>query len=137
MRPSNLRYARVLLVEHDERLGRWMLDLFAGHVWSVQLSTSFSQASRVVNCGAPDIVIVDRRLPDGDGLVLCERLRTLRSGYVPVLMLTADPSSEECILALKRGVDDYMACPLNAMELLARAEALVRRMPLTADAANR
>jgi diguanylate cyclase (GGDEF)-like protein len=70
----------------------------------------------------PDILMLDRMLPDVDGVELCARVRELNPGapYLPILMLTALQSPEHKALAFARGADDYITKPFGVDELLAR-----------------
>ena len=76
----------------------------------------------------PDLIILDRLLPDGDGIQLCEAIRSdpeLQS--LPVLMLTCKDEIEDKVLGLKLGADDYLTKPFEPDELKARVDALFRR----------
>jgi two-component system OmpR family response regulator len=72
-----------------------------------------------------DLVILDVRLPDEDGLSICKRLRTERA--IPVLMLSALGDEADIIVGLELGADDYMVKPFNPREVLARIRAILRR----------
>ncbi|WP_247599524.1 response regulator transcription factor [Sphingomonas sp. PAMC26645] len=75
---------------------------------------------------APDLMIVDRMLPDMDGLEIVETVRV--NGYLgPVLLLTALGSIEDRVTGLRAGADDYLVKPFAIAELIARVEALLRR----------
>ncbi len=74
----------------------------------------------------PDLVVLDVRLPDMDGLSVCRRAR--RSGHdMPILMLTALDRVGDRVVGLDAGADDYLAKPFAIEELLARLRALTRR----------
>ena len=74
----------------------------------------------------PDLVVLDRMLPDLDGLEVCRRLRTA-SPDLPVLMLTAKDAIPDRVAGLEAGADDYVVKPFAFDELLARIKALLRR----------
>lgn len=74
---------------------------------------------------APDLLIVDRMLPDGDGLDLCRQVR--RSSTIPILMLTARGDLDDRVDGLNAGADDYLPKPFKVKELVARVHALLRR----------
>ncbi|BCP52984.1 DNA-binding response regulator [Kaistia sp. 32K] len=82
-----------------------------------------------------DVIVLDRHLPDGDGLALLPHLRSIQS-TVPVIVLTALGALDERIHGLDMGADDYLAKPFAVEELLARIRALLRRpsalVPMTA-----
>ncbi|PIM52266.1 two-component system response regulator [Roseateles chitinivorans] len=71
-------------------------------------------------------LVIDRGLPDGDGLALVKRLRAERQG-TPCLMLTARDALHDRIDGLESGADDYLAKPFPMEELVARVRALMRR----------
>lgn len=78
------------------------------------------------HCGY-DLVILDIMLPGVDGLELCRRLRA-RDDYTPVLMLTAKSSELDRVAGLELGADDYLTKPFSIRELVARVNAIFRRV---------
>jgi len=79
---------------------------------------------------APGLILLDRGLPDGDGLQLCEELR--KGGFQGcILVLTASGSTEDRVHGLNHGADDYLPKPFSWEELDARIRALLRRHPLS------
>ena len=72
----------------------------------------------------PSLLIIDRNLPDGDGLELCRKARA--SGGIPALFLTAR-DEEEMIKAFDFGADDYLVKPFSMAVLLKHIEAILRR----------
>ncbi|SEL97967.1 two-component system, OmpR family, response regulator [Sphingomonas palmae] len=76
--------------------------------------------------GEPDLLIVDRQLPDGEGLDLIARLRAAGS-RTPALVLSALGSLDDRVRGLRAGGDDYLPKPFALVELVARVEALLRR----------
>ncbi|HXS15470.1 MAG TPA: response regulator, partial [Candidatus Saccharimonadales bacterium] len=73
-----------------------------------------------------DMILLDIMLPDMDGVSICRSLRA-RKNYTPILMLTAKDTTEDKILGLDSGADDYVVKPFSFEELLARIRSLVRR----------
>ena len=84
------------------------------------------EALRVAEEHGPDLIVLDIRLPDIDGLEVCRRLRAI-GNHVPVLMLTARDEVENRVAGLDAGADDYVTKPFALEELLARLRALLRR----------
>jgi DNA-binding response OmpR family regulator len=76
----------------------------------------------------PDLVVLDIRLPEMDGLEVCKRLRNYST--VPIIMLTARTDELDRILGLEVGADDYLPKPFSFRELLARIRALLRRVAM-------
>jgi DNA-binding response OmpR family regulator len=76
----------------------------------------------------PDLVVLDLMLPDISGFEVCRRLRTRVT--TPVIMLTAKGEEIDRVLGLEVGADDYLAKPFSFRELLARIQALLRRVQL-------
>ncbi|MEN9893430.1 MAG: Transcriptional regulatory protein ompR [Pseudomonadota bacterium] len=81
---------------------------------------------RMLDDGAPDLIVLDLMLPGDDGLTLCRTLR-VRHDDIPVLMLTARGEDTDRIIGLEMGADDYLAKPFNPRELLARIKVILRR----------
>ncbi len=73
-----------------------------------------------------DVVSIDRKLPDGDGLALCRELRE-RGDSTPVLLLTSMCSDDDILTGLADGADDYVLKPISAKVMAARVAALIRR----------
>lgn len=73
-----------------------------------------------------DIIILDLRLPDGNGYDICSNIRE-KDIKTPVLFLSAEHETDVKIKCLKVGADDYLTKPFNSDELIARIEAIVRR----------
>ena len=77
------------------------------------------------------LIILDIQLPDGNGIVLCQHIRQTFS--MPILFLTCRNDEETIVEGLNAGGDDYVCKPFGIKELLARIEALLRRMPINED----
>jgi two-component system, OmpR family, KDP operon response regulator KdpE len=82
----------------------------------------------------PDAAIVDLVLPDGSGVELCAELRSWSS--MPIIVLSALDEEEQKVQALQAGADDYLTKPFSARELVARLEAVYRRVAASTDEAN-
>jgi two-component system, OmpR family, response regulator MprA len=117
---------RVLVVEDDPSIAR-LLEIELGEAgYRVELAGTGAEGLAAVEREEPDLVVLDVRLPDLDGLSVCRSVR--RSGHrVPILMLTALDRVGDRVLGLDAGADDYLAKPFAIEELLARLRALARR----------
>lgn len=118
---------RVLIVDDDNGL-RELIKINLEHEgYSVRQAENGTQALETVREGRPDIVILDVMMPVMDGWEVCRQLRTF--SQVPVLMLTARSQSQDIVVGLDSGADDYLTKPFNMDELNARVRALLRRVP--------
>lgn len=84
-----------------------------------------AQAEKALREQSVDLVVLDRMLPDGDGLALCQKIRDRYE--IPVLLLSALGEVEDRVEGLNAGADDYLAKPFQFAELIARVRALLRR----------
>jgi two-component system response regulator QseB len=116
--------ARVLLVEDDPRLGPVTRDVLAIS-WEVTLVTTVTAAKEALKGTLVDVVVLDRRLPDGDGADLASWARA-QAIPTPILMLTALGQLDERVRGLDAGANDYLLKPFEFDELEARLRALTR-----------
>ena len=118
---------RLLLVEDDDRAGTYLARGLteSGHI--VDRAENGELGLALASEGIYDALIVDRRLPVLDGLTLIRRLRE-RDTITPILVLSAIGSSADRVEGMRAGCDDYMAKPYAFAEVLARLEALARRV---------
>lgn len=116
-----------LLVEDDADLGDTLKQILEEDGFRVDWAKTGSEALYFTEDFDYDILILDRMLPELDGIGVLEKLR--RESDVPVLMLTALNEVEDRIKGLDAGADDYLGKPFEMTELLARIRALIRRAP--------
>ncbi|CAH0529217.1 response regulator transcription factor [Vibrio hippocampi] len=119
--------AHILLVEDDDDLAELiqMQLKFQGH--QVVRVTNIRDAESEFSQQPFDIVVLDRGLPDGDGLTFCQQLRQ-HQHWQPVLMLTARDCEMDKVAGLEAGVDDYMTKPFSVLEFQARVRNVLRRV---------
>ncbi|GAB3065136.1 response regulator transcription factor [Pedococcus soli] len=116
----------LLLVEDDRGLRTLLVRLFEGEGYAVQAVPDVQSGLHAALTGSHAVMVVDRRLPDGDGVDLITRLR--RQGLAtPVLVLTAHGTVRDRVEGLDGGADDYLVKPFDSAELLARVRSLLRR----------
>jgi DNA-binding response OmpR family regulator len=119
----------ILVVEDDAPLAAAVRDLLAGEGYDVRIAGSLAEARRSLD-GSIDLVLLDWRLPDGEGIDLLKEWR--KTNDVPVLMVTARVDVIDRVLGLEIGADDYVTKPFEPRELLARIKARLRgRKPAT------
>jgi len=130
---------RILIVEDERALALGLSDLFASAGYSVSRAASGEEACTLCRNERYDIVLLDVLLPAKSGFEACAEIKT-GSPQLPVVMLSARTASTDKVHGLKLGADDYIAKPFDALELLARVEAVLRRSsrqpqsnPLTLD----
>lgn len=118
---------RLLIVEDDDQVGPWLRTVLSRDLGNADLVASLDEAQAALAVQAFDLIVVDRRLPDGDGIELLPDLRRLRP-KPGILMLTALDDPNEIAQALDAGADDYLGKPFEPVELLARSKAIIRRL---------
>ncbi|WP_334418984.1 MULTISPECIES: response regulator transcription factor [unclassified Bradyrhizobium] len=120
---------RTLVVEDDQQLGPWLQKTLATTMGGADLVATLDEALAAIAVRQFDLIVIDRRLPDGDGVEMLTRLRQLqpRPG---ILVLTALDDPNDIARALDAGADDYLAKPFEPIELIARAKAVIRRLQL-------
>lgn len=116
----------VLIIEDDAALRRGLKDNFEFEGYRVQTAEDGGAGLELALAARPDLVILDLMLPKVNGYEICRFLRAEKLD-MPILMLTAKGQESDIVLGLKLGADDYVTKPFGIKELLARAEALLRR----------
>ena len=126
---------KILLIEDDRQLAEQLTAQLVRFGHRVALAADGKAAVSLIAKDAFDIVVLDRMLPDVDGLVV---LRQLREGgmQVPILMLTALGMTYDKVEGLDAGADDYAVKPLDPLELNARLNALIRARRATGETAD-
>ena len=118
---------RILIVEDDPAMSVALRDGFEFEKYSVEMASDGEEGLRLANRGTHDLMILDVMLPKKSGLDVCTELRR-HGSKTPIIMLTARGQEIDKIVGLKLGADDYVTKPFSFMELLARVEAVLRRM---------
>ena len=119
--------SRVLLVEDEPGLQMTLADLLAAEGYDVQTASDGPTGLAMAVNGSFDLLVLDLMLPGKSGLDICRELR--RQGKdIAILMLTAKTQLTDKVVGLKLGADDYVTKPFEPAELLARIEALLRRV---------
>lgn len=117
---------RVLLVEDDMQLGAALQRAFELHKFESVWVRRLKDARGLVDHAEPEVIVLDLGLPDGEGLTLLQSIRRDRL-RVPVIILTARDTIDECVRGLNSGADDYITKPVAVSELIARIHAVSRR----------
>jgi DNA-binding response OmpR family regulator len=123
---------RILIIEDDPALMRGLKDNFAGRGYQVDTAMDGEAGLELALSGDHDLVLLDIMLPKVNGYEICRAMR--ETGMeAPVIMLTAKGQEEDIILGLNLGADDYVTKPFRIRELLARANAFLRRRKMKAS----
>ncbi|HHC6591321.1 response regulator transcription factor [Vibrio parahaemolyticus] len=124
--------ANILLIEDDDDLAELvqMHLKFQGH--QVSRESSVAAGRNAYQQQSFDLVILDRGLPDGDGLDICHHLRQ-QQDWTPVLVLTARDGEMDKVDGLEADVDDYITKPFSVLEFQARVRNVLRRVNQVAE----
>lgn len=117
---------RVLLVEDDDVIAEGVSGLLRSDGYTVDREGSIAEATYRLDVESYDGVLLDRGLPDGDGLRLVSHIRKSQPD-MPILVLTSMGQANETVSGLDSGADDYLSKPFLPDILLARLRALFRR----------
>jgi two-component system phosphate regulon response regulator OmpR len=122
----NSSLIKILVVDDDPALRQLLADYLNRHNYDTLLAPDASDLEARIERYSPDLIVLDRMMPDGDGAQACSRLRA--SGEdIPIILLTAKDETLDRIYGLQSGADDYLGKPFDPRELLARIETVLRR----------
>ncbi|CAN1550763.1 OmpR Response regulators consisting of a CheY-like receiver domain and a winged-helix DNA-binding domain [Rhabdaerophilaceae bacterium] len=116
----------VLVVDDDGEILSLVAKFLRANGFRVHTARSGAEMSEALKHAAIDLIVLDLMLPGRNGLDLCRDLRRISS--IPVIMLTAKGEETDRIIGLEVGADDYLPKPFNPRELLARINAVLRRV---------
>ena len=120
---------RILVVEDDKKAAGLLKRGFREEGFVVDVAHTAAAGDEFTGVNDYDLIVLDWRLPDREGIVLCRELRG-RKVTTPIIMLTARDGLEDRVTGLNTGADDYLTKPFAFEELLARIHALLRRSDL-------
>ena len=126
------RIMNILLVEDEKRIAAFIRKGLQEEYCTVDVVPDGAMALEYAAAAQYSVIILDVRLPELDGFLVCAELRA-RGDQTPVLMLTARDTVEDRVHGLNVGADDYLVKPFAFKELLARVRALSRRPPVRQD----
>ena len=121
-RRGTIRSVRILLVEDEDSIAEPLADGLRREGFDVERAATGAAA---LAAGAADLVLLDLRLPDLDGLDVCRTLR--ERSEVPIIVVTARGEEADRVVGLELGADDYVVKPFGLRELIARIRAVTRR----------
>ena len=123
---------RVLIVEDEAGLRLTLSDRLTSEGYTVETASDGEAGLARASTGAYDLIVLDVMLPRINGFDVCREVRQ-RGVTTPILMLTARGQVVDKVVGLKLGADDYLTKPFETIELMARLEALLRRVPAAAQ----
>jgi two-component system alkaline phosphatase synthesis response regulator PhoP len=121
--------AHILVVDDDVAIRELVREYLVENDFQVSLAENGADMDKVLGAEIVDLVILDLKLPDEDGLAIARRLR--ESLDLPIIILTGRKEEADRVMGLELGADDYVTKPFSLMELLARVASVLRRA--TAD----
>jgi DNA-binding response OmpR family regulator len=118
--------ARILLIEDEPALARGLADTLRARGFEVDVAADGECGLDAALGGRADLILLDIMLPKMNGYEICRAVRA-EGIDVPILMLTARGQEKDVVLGLNLGADDYITKPFGVSELVARAQACLRR----------
>jgi len=118
---------RILIIEDEPDLVRGLRAALEFEGFEVLSAGQGREGVRLLRERGPDLVLLDLMLPDANGFAVCEEIRSTHP-LVPVIMLTARSQETDKIRGLDAGADDYVTKPFSVGELVARINAMFRRL---------
>ncbi|NLD70403.1 MAG: response regulator [Limnobacter sp.] len=120
---------RILVVDDDRVVREMLAEYLSSHGYQVDCADSGAAMREAIEREPPDLVLLDLRLPDQDGLTLA---RYLREHYdVGIIMVTGSSETVDRVIGLEIGADDYIGKPFDLRELRARIKSVLRRLQAT------
>ena len=115
----------VLVVDDEPAVLEMVCEKLGQHGFKTISAPNGREAFKAIDEASPDLILLDLRLPDIDGMTICQQVR--RKSRVPIIMLTAMGDEVNRIVGLELGADDYITKPCSLYELVARVKAVLRR----------
>jgi two-component system alkaline phosphatase synthesis response regulator PhoP len=122
---------KILIVEDEQGLIMGLTDRLQSEGYTIETAAEGNKGFELARDNNYDLIILDVMLPHRNGYDVCRDLR--QTGVqTPIIMLTAKDQTVDKVIGLKIGADDYVTKPFEIIELLARIEVLLRRVPVVA-----
>ena len=122
---------RILIVDDEASIRRYLHSLLAGHGFDVHESSYGQEALIAAATHTPDLIILDLGLPDMDGIQVTRRIREW--SQTPIIILSVREAEQDKVAALDAGADDYLTKPFGTSELMARIRVIQRRQSTNAN----
>jgi two-component system alkaline phosphatase synthesis response regulator PhoP len=118
--------ANILVVEDERNVAETLQERLTAAGFGVRHAASAAQARTAISASAPQLVLLDVGLPDGNGFELATELRTI-APRAAIIFLTAHGNPEDRVRGLELGADDYLTKPFHFRELLLRVQNCLKR----------
>ena len=119
--------AKVLIIDDEQRMLNLIGLFIEPYGYDNDQAVNAKVARTFLAKNKYDIILLDIMMPETDGFELCQEIR--QTSDIPIIMLTARDQKEDVVKGLRVGADDYITKPFDEQELIARIEALLRRVP--------
>lgn len=123
---------KILVIEDEHRIAQSIKKGLEQERYTVDVAYTGTTGLDEASSGSYDVIVLDRMLPEMDGVAVCKALRD-QDIHTPILMLSAKSQLHDKVSGLDGGADDYLTKPFSFEELLARIRALSRRPEHTTD----
>ncbi len=116
----------ILIIDDDPKLNRLLTQFLTDFDMRVQSAVTPGEGLKKMRRDNPDLIILDVMLPEMNGFDVCKKIR--QESAIPIIMLTARGEPMDRIIGLELGADDYLPKPFEPRELVARIQAVLRRL---------
>ena len=113
---------KILLVEDDPVIGRGLQINLSSRGFHIDWAQTLKQADVFIEDQVYDLILLDLKLPDGNGLGFCDQLKNEKKSQSPIIILTANIEEESAVAGFEKGASDYIRKPFGHAELLARIQ---------------
>ena len=121
--------AKIFIVEDEPSIATLVKYNLEKENYKVFISNNGEEGLKEIKKIEPDLILLDWMLPDLSGIEICRSLKKEKKfKFIPIIMLTAKGQEEDKVLGLNTGADDYLVKPFSHSELVARINALLRRV---------
>jgi len=118
--------SHILIIDDDPKLNRLLTDFLDGYGFKVSTAVRPGDGLKKMRRDRPDLIILDVMLPEMNGFEVCKVIR--QESAIPIIMLTARGAPMDRVVGLELGADDYLPKPFEPRELVARIQAVLRRL---------
>jgi two-component system response regulator ResD len=118
----------VLVVDDEPTIGEVVCRYLQRAGYQTRVALDGAEAVAAASARAPDLVVLDLMLPGVDGLEVMRRIRALPGRHTAIILLTARGEEADRVIGLRLGADDYIVKPFSPAELVARVDAVLRRV---------